>query len=65
MVRGGLSEADPAGGGLQYSRGMCRNIKVLFNFQPPATDEEVAAAALQYVRKDQRHASRANQEALQ
>jgi len=30
---------------------MCRNIRVLFNFQPPATDEEVRAAALQYVRK--------------
>ena len=30
---------------------MCRNIKVLFNFEPPATDEEVRAAALQYVRK--------------
>jgi hypothetical protein len=31
--------------------GMCRNIRPLFNFEPPATDEEVAAAALQYVRK--------------
>jgi hypothetical protein len=30
---------------------MCRNIKVLFNFDPPVTDEEVRAAALQYVRK--------------
>ncbi len=30
---------------------MCRNIRVLFNFEPPATDEEVRAAALQYVRK--------------
>jgi hypothetical protein len=30
---------------------MCRNIRPLFNFQPPATDEEVRAAALQYVRK--------------
>lgn len=30
---------------------MCRNIKVLFNFEPPATDEEVRAAALQYVKK--------------
>jgi hypothetical protein len=30
---------------------MCRNIKTLFNFQPPATDEEVNAASLQYVRK--------------
>jgi len=30
---------------------MCRNIKPLFNFQPPATDDEVRSAALQYVRK--------------
>jgi hypothetical protein len=30
---------------------MCRNIRQLYNFEPPATDEEVRAAALQYVRK--------------
>jgi hypothetical protein len=30
---------------------MCRNIKTLHNFEPPATEEEVRAAALQYVRK--------------
>jgi hypothetical protein len=30
---------------------MCRNIKTLFNFEPPVTDEEVQAAALQFVRK--------------
>ena len=30
---------------------MCRNIKMLFNFQPPVTDEEIRAASLQYVRK--------------
>lgn len=30
---------------------MCRNIRTLYNFEPPATDEEVEAAALQYVRK--------------
>jgi len=30
---------------------MCRNIKVLFNFAPPVTEEEVRAAALQFVRK--------------
>jgi hypothetical protein len=30
---------------------MCRNIKTLYNFDPPASDEEVSAAALQYVRK--------------
>ena len=30
---------------------MCRNIKTLFNFEPPATDDEVRAASLQFVRK--------------
>jgi hypothetical protein len=30
---------------------MCRNIRMLFNFEPPATDDEIRAAALQYVRK--------------
>jgi hypothetical protein len=30
---------------------MCRNIKPLFNFEPPATDDEIRAAALQFVRK--------------
>lgn len=30
---------------------MCRNIKLLFNFSPPATDDEVRASALQFVRK--------------
>jgi len=30
---------------------MCRNIRTLYNFEPPATDEEVRAAAVQYVRK--------------
>lgn len=30
---------------------MCRNIKTLFNFEPPATDEEIRAASLQFVRK--------------
>jgi hypothetical protein len=30
---------------------MCRNIKTLFNFDPPATDDEVRAASLQFVRK--------------
>jgi hypothetical protein len=46
---------------------MCRNIKMLFNFAPPATDEEIAAAALQYVRKvsGMRKPSRANQEAFE
>ena len=30
---------------------MCRNIRTLFNFEPPVTDEEIRAAALQFVRK--------------
>jgi hypothetical protein len=30
---------------------MCRNIRPLFNFDPPATDDEIRAAAIQYVRK--------------
>lgn len=45
---------------------MCRNIRVLHNFEPPATDDEVAAAALQYVRKvsGSSRPSQANQEAF-
>lgn len=34
-----------------YAWDMCRNIRTLYNFEPPATDDEVHAAALQYVRK--------------
>ena len=34
-----------------YSQNMCRNIKTLFNFEPPATDDEIRAASLQFVRK--------------
>ena len=30
---------------------MCRNIRTLFNFEPPATDDEIQASALQFVRK--------------
>jgi hypothetical protein len=45
---------------------MCRNIKPLFNFEPPATDEEVNAAALQFVRKISGFTkpSKANEEAF-
>ena len=45
---------------------MCRNIRPLFNFDPPATDEEVRAAALQYVRKVSGYTkpSRANEAAF-
>ena len=35
----------------EYPNWMCRNIKTLFNFDPPATDEEIRAASLQFVRK--------------
>jgi hypothetical protein len=46
---------------------MCRNIRTLYNFDPPATDEEVRAAATQYVRKISGFSkpSRANEEAFQ
>jgi hypothetical protein len=45
---------------------MCRNIRTLYNFDPPATDEEIRAAALQYVRKISgfNRPSRANEEAF-
>jgi len=45
---------------------MCRNIKTLFNFDPPATDEEVHDASLQFVRKLSgfTHPSKANQAAF-
>lgn len=45
---------------------MCRNIHVLFNFDPPATDEEIRAAATQYVRKVSGYAkpSLANEDAF-
>ena len=45
---------------------MCRNIQTLFNFEPPATEEEVRGAALQYVRKISGFTkpSRANEEAF-
>lgn len=46
---------------------MCRNIKTLFNFDPPATDEEVRAASLQFVRKLSgfHHPSQANEAAFE
>ena len=45
---------------------MCRNIRTLFNFEPPATDEEVRASSLQFVRKLSgfTHPSKANQAAF-
>jgi hypothetical protein len=46
---------------------MCRNIKTLFNFDPPVTDDEVHAASLQFVRKITgfNKPSKANEEAFQ
>ena len=45
---------------------MCRNIKTLANFEPPATDDEIRASALQFVRKlsGTTRPSRANEEAF-
>lgn len=45
---------------------MCRNIKMLFNFDPPVTDEEIRAASLQFVRKISGFTkpSKANEEAF-
>jgi hypothetical protein len=47
-------------------RDVCRNIRTPYNFEPPATDEEIRAAALQFVRKISEFAtpSAANQEAF-
>jgi hypothetical protein len=49
------------------NRGMCRNIHTLYNFEPPATEEEIRGAALQYVRKISgfTKASQANQAAFE
>jgi hypothetical protein len=45
---------------------MCRNIRTLFNFEPPATEDEIRASALQFVRKLSgfAHPSRANEAAF-
>ncbi|MCB1489548.1 MAG: DUF2277 domain-containing protein [Bauldia sp.] len=46
---------------------MCRNIRTLFNFEPPATEEEIRASALQFVRKLSgfTHPSKANEAAFE
>jgi hypothetical protein len=51
---------------LNYTSNMCRNIRPLFNFAPPATPDEIEAASLQYVRKVSGYTkpSVANQEAF-
>src|SRR6266850_1797752 len=57
LVSTGPPKLTTAGGfGIQHRRHievtlMCRNIKTLFNFEPPVTDEEIRAASLQFVRK--------------
>lgn len=50
----------------RYRRSMCRSIRTLHNFEPPATDDEVSAAALQFVRKisGSRTPSKANEDAF-
>jgi hypothetical protein len=50
-----------------FNTGMCRNIHTLFNFEPPATEEEIRDAALQYVRKISGFSkpSRANEQAFE
>jgi hypothetical protein len=44
---------------------MCRNIRTLYNFEPAATEEEVRASALQYVRKISGFTNRANEPAFE
>ena len=62
----GSSARDDGGRGSRYPPGVCRNIRILFNFAPPVTEEEIHAAALQYVRKVSGSArpSQANQAAF-
>jgi hypothetical protein len=51
---------------LRRGASMCRNIKTLFNFEPPATEDEIHASSLQFVRKLSgfTHPSKANQAAF-
>jgi hypothetical protein len=46
---------------------MCRNIRILYNFEPPTTEDEIGAAAIQYVRKvsGMQKPSRANEAAFE
>jgi hypothetical protein len=63
VLQRGSRRAAPA----VYALPMCRNIRTLYNFDPPATEEEVRAAALQYVRKISgfNKPSHANEEAFE
>ena len=58
---------DEGGGEIATLRRMCRNIRTLHNFEPPATEEEIRDAALQYVRKISGYSkpSHANQAAFE
>jgi hypothetical protein len=47
----GLPGAEGARKTIDYDWSMCRNIRTLYNFEPHATDEEINASAIQYVRK--------------
>jgi hypothetical protein len=62
-----LPGAEGARKTIGYDRSMCRNIRNLNNFEPPASDEEIRASALQYVRKISGFAkpSQANSEAFE
>jgi hypothetical protein len=46
-----MQRAALSGEPIQQERPMCRNIRTLFNFEPPATEDEIRASALQFVRK--------------
>ena len=50
----------------RYGFRMCRNIRILYNFEPPTTDDEIRSAAVQYVRKvsGMQKPSRANEAAF-
>src|ERR1700687_3725866 len=47
----GQPEQTPGGQAGRGEKKMCRNIKALFNFEPPATEDEIHASAVQFVRK--------------
>src|SRR5258707_14373879 len=66
LRRGPAGLSEQPGGGEPRKSVMCRNIKTLFNFEPPATEEEIKASSLQFVRKLSgfTHPSRANQVAF-
>jgi hypothetical protein len=65
-LRDALERVEAQGGNNIEESAMCRNIKTLFNFAPPVTDDEIRAASLQFVRKISgfNKPSRANEEAF-